>query len=128
MAIYRKTFDLKTVTNRTKITETEKERLYLDLGNVRNVAEIRLNGQNLGILWCAPWRVEITNSVKSKENKLEVDVINLWANRVIGDLNLPKEKRVTKTHEKFRFDMLKSDSPLLDSGLLGPVQIVTTSN
>ena len=127
-ATYRKTFDLKTVTNRTKITETGKERLYLDLGNVRNVAEIRLNGQNLGILWCAPWRVEITNSVKSKENKLEVDVINLWANRVIGDLNLPKEKRVTKTHEKFRFDMLKSDSPLLDSGLLGPVQIVTTAN
>ncbi|MEI7524046.1 MAG: glycosyl hydrolase [Mariniphaga sp.] len=127
MAIYRKTFDLDKIANSTKITETGKERLYLDLGNVRNVAEIRLNGQNLGVLWCSPWRIEITNWVKSKDNKLEIDVINLWANRVIGDLKLPKEKRVTKTHDKFRFDMLKSDSPLLDSGLLGPVWILKSN-
>ncbi len=126
-AIYRKTFDLSTIANRTIKTEKAKDRVFLDLGNVKNVAEIRLNGKNLGILWCAPWRVEITNTVKSKDNKLEVDIINLWANRVVGDLNLPKEQRVTKTHDKFRFDMLKSDSPLLDSGLLGPVQIMTTS-
>ena len=126
-ATYRKTFDLDKIANSTKITETGRERLYVDLGNVRNVAEIRLNGQNLGVLWCSPWRVEITNWVKSKDNKLEIDVINLWANRVIGDLNLPKEKRVTKTHDKFRFDMLKSDSPLLDSGLLGPVWILKSN-
>ncbi len=125
-ATYRKTFDLDAKTS--SFIQTEKnERLFLDLGNVKNVAEVRLNGQNLGILWCAPWRVEITKSVKYKDNKLEIDVINLWANRVIGDLNLPKEKRVTRTHEKFRFGMLKTDTPLLDSGLFGPVQIVGSS-
>ena len=103
------------------------ERLFLDLGNVMNVAEVRLNGRKLGILWCAPWRVEITRSVKPADNLLEIDVINLWANRVVGDLNLPKEKRFTRTHDKFRFDMLKSDTPLLDSGLLGPVRILKNS-
>jgi hypothetical protein len=54
---------------------------------------------------------------------LEIDVINLWANRVIGDLALPKEKRITKTHDVFRFNMLRASSPLIDAGLLGPVTI-----
>ena len=127
-ATYRKTFDLtKTADGRT-ISHLKGEKLFLDLGDVKNVAEIRLNGNNLGILWCAPWRVDITKSVKNKGNKLEIDIINLWANRVVGDLNLPKEKRVTKTHDSFRFGMLKSNTPLLDSGLLGPVQILTSSD
>ena len=91
--------------------------------NVKDVAEVRLNGKKLGILWCAPWRVEITNAVKQKGNVLQVDVINLWANRVVYDLSLPKEKRITKTHDAFRFDMLNVNTPLLESGLLGPVKI-----
>ena len=127
-ATYRKIFDLKNSRGEGIKTLQKGEKLYLDLGNVKNVAEVRLNGKNLGILWCAPWRVEITNSVKMQENTLEIDVINLWANRVAGDLNLPKERRFTKTHDAFRFDMLKSDTPLLDSGLLGPVQLMTNSN
>jgi hypothetical protein len=126
-AIYRKAFDLDPK-NSTEINSKHKgERLFLDLGNVKNVAEVRLNGRNLGILWCPPWRVEITNSVKPTGNTLEIDVINLWANRVVGDLNLPKDQRYTKTHDAFRFEMLKSDTPLLESGLLGPVRIVTSS-
>ena len=125
-ATYRKKFDLdQNILIQTKKGE-QKDRLFLDLGNVKNVAEIRLNGRNLGILWCAPWRVDITNAIREKGNMLEIDVINLWANRVIGDLNLPKAKRFTKTHDAFRFDMLKSDTPLLDSGLLGPVRILTS--
>lgn len=120
-AIYRKTFDLGLK------TELKGERLFLDLGNVKNVAEVRLNGKKLGILWCAPWRVEITNVVRAKDNRLEVDVINLWANRVIGDLNLSKEKRYTQTHDVFRFDMLRGSTPLIDSGLLGPIRIVASS-
>ena len=115
-ATYRKAFDLNVVPH--------DRRLYLDLGDVKNVAEIRLNGQKLGILWCAPWRIEITGAVKSAGNVLEIDVINLWANRVIGDLGIPKEKRITKTHDAFRFDMLKADTPLLPSGLMGPVKIL----
>ena len=98
-------------------------RRFLDLGKVKEVAEVRLNGEKLGILWCYPWRVEITSAVKATGNMLEIDVINLWANRVIGDLAWPKEKRFTKTHDAFRFDMLTKTTPLIDSGLLGPVTV-----
>ena len=123
-ATYRKTFDLIHQTNPAIKPGEQGERLFLDLGNVKNVAEVRLNGKNLGILWCDPFRVEITKAIKAKVNMLEIDVINLWANRVVGDLNLPKEKRFTQTHDSFRFDMLQSTTPLLDSGLLGPVRIL----
>ena len=99
--------------------------MYLDLGNVRHIAEVRLNGKKMGLLWTAPWRGEITGIVRASNNVLEVDVINLRANRVIGDLGLPKEKRLTTTHDAFRFDMITKDIPLLDSGLLGPVTVTS---
>ncbi len=114
-ATYRKTFEL---------DPTSGQRIFLDLGDIRSVAEVRLNGKKLGILWCEPWRVEITGAVKAGANSLEVDVVNLWANRVIGDLGLPPEKRFTRTHDKFRFDMLRAETPLIESGLLGPVRIL----
>ena len=117
-ATYRKTFDL------TGKSNGKQQKLFIDLGDVRNVAEVRLNGKELGILWCYPWRVEITDAVKQKNNMLEIDVINLWTNRVIGDLNRPEEKRFTQTHDRFRFDMITGETPLLDSGLLGPVRIL----
>lgn len=114
-ATYRKTFD---------ISLNPDERLFLDLGKVGHVAEVRLNGTDLGILWCAPWQCDITGSVKTTGNVLEIDVVNLWANRVIGDLNLPKEERFTTTHDVFRFDELRGSTPLIESGLLGPVRIL----
>ena len=119
-ATYHKTFDLSEGSN------NKSQRLFLDLGDVRNVAEVRLNGKKLGTLWCFPWRVEITEAVKATGNVLEIDVINLWANRVIGDLKQPNEKRFTKTHEVFRFDMVTGNTPPLDSGLLGPVRILSS--
>lgn len=122
-ATYKKTFDLSIGALGNKKAMHRTGRLFLDLGEVKNVAEVRLNGKKLGILWCAPWRVEITEAVKPTGNVLEVDVINLWPNRVIGDLNQPKEKRFTKTHDKFRFDMLTGSTPLLEAGLLGPVKV-----
>jgi hypothetical protein len=115
-ATYHKTFDLP--------QGSKPQQLFLDLGDVHNVADVRLNGKELGVLWCFPWRVDITGAVKPKGNVLEVDVIDLWANRVIGDLNLPKEKRLTKTHDVFRFDMITPKTPLLDAGLLGPVRLL----
>ena len=114
-ATYRRTFDL--------IGEPGS-RVFLDLGSVRHLAEVRLNGKKLGGLWTAPWRVEITGVVRPSGNVLEIDVVNLWANRVIGDLGLPKEERLTKTHDAFRFDMITKDTPLLESGLLGPVRVL----
>ncbi len=73
------------------------QRLYLDLGVVKNLAQVRLNGRDLGVVWCAPWRVDITGAVKARDNQLEVAVANLWPNRLIGDQSLPPEKRLTST-------------------------------
>lgn len=108
-ARYVKQFDLE-----TRPTST----LFLDLGVVKNIASVKLNGQDLGIVWTHPWRVDITKAVKEKNNLLEVEVINLWPNRLIGDATLPEEKRFTRTNIA-----LKKDATLLPSGLLGPVKI-----
>lgn len=127
-ATYKKRFDLSLNADVNKKMMPGTGRLFLDLGEIKDVAEVRLNGKKLGILWCSPWRVEITDGVKPMGNLLEVDVVNLWANRVIGDLNQPKEKRFTKTHDAFRFDFLTGKTPLLKSGLLGPVKIYLTTD
>ena len=101
-----------------------RRRLFLDLGAVKEVADVYLNGIKLATLWCKPWVVEITGVVKETGNTLTIDVANLWANRVVHDLGLPVEKRLTKTHEVFRFDMLNPQTPIIESGLLGPVRIL----
>jgi hypothetical protein len=121
-ATYVKNFDLK------QDHSIKKHRIFIDLGDVKSLAEVRLNGKKLGILWCAPWRVEITGAVKEKGNVLEIDVVNLWANRVVHDLSLPKNQRLTKTHDVFRFDMLSVKTPPIESGLLGPVNIISEKN
>jgi hypothetical protein len=93
---------------------------YLDLGNVRVMASVRLNGQDLGVLWKAPFRVEVTRALRAGENQLEIAVANLWPNRLIGDASLPKEQRVAWT----TWNPYKPGAPLLESGLLGPVKIL----
>ena len=112
-AIYRKTFTLP--------TDSDKSRdLFLDLGEVREVAEVRVNGNDLGVVWTRPARVNIARAVKAGANELEVTVVNLWPNRLIGDASLPAEKRFTETNMR----KFTSKSPLLPSGLLGPVRIL----
>jgi hypothetical protein len=91
----------------------------LDLGAVKNLAQVRLNGRDLGVVWCAPWRVDITGAVKATDNQLEITVVNLWPNRLIGDQLLPADKRLTWT----TWNPFKKDTPLLESGLLGPVSL-----
>jgi hypothetical protein len=98
------------------------KKLYLQLGAVKNLAQVSVNGQNLGTLWKPPFRVDITHAVYPGPNQIEVKVTNLWPNRLIGDAGLPAEQRVTWT----AFDAYKKDSPLLPSGLIGPVQLVPT--
>ena len=95
-----------------------KRRLFLDLGVVKNIAQVRLNGHDLGVVWTAPWRVDITDAVKPTGNRLEIDVVNVWANRIIHDWTLPPEKRLTRTNVSY-----PKDQPLLSSGLLGPVTL-----
>ena len=118
-ATYRKTFDLDAA------TKNPKGELYLDLGVVKNVAEVRLNGKNLGIVWCPPWRIDISDALKTKDNQLEIDITNLWPNRLIGDGKLPPEKRFTKTTVE---GFYKRDFPLFPSGLLGPVTIQSAAD
>ncbi len=97
----------------------EDRYLALDLGDVRNIAEVTLNGNALGTLWKPPFRVDITGLLKEQDNLLEIKVTNLWPNRLIGDRHLPEDKRFTRTNvTKFT-----KDSPLLPSGLLGPVHV-----
>jgi hypothetical protein len=73
----------------------------------------------LGVVWCAPWRVAITGAVKPTGNQLEIEVANLWPNRLIGDQGLPPEKRLTST----TWNPFTKDTPLLESGLLGPMSL-----
>jgi hypothetical protein len=93
-------------------------RVDIDLGQVKNLAEVRVNGQSLGILWKAPFRVDITEALKVGDNALEIDVTNLWPNRLIGDKQ-PHAQQVAYAS----YDPFKADSPLLPSGLLGPVTL-----
>ncbi len=89
----------------------------LDLGEVRELAEVSLNGKSLGTVWTAPFEVEITGAVRPGKNLLKIKVTNLWVNRLIGDAQ-PGSKR------KYTFVTIptyRSDAPLRRSGLLGPV-------
>jgi (4-O-methyl)-D-glucuronate---lignin esterase len=98
-------------------------RIWLDLGSVKNLAQISVNDQDVGIVWTQPFRVDITPALKPGENKVEVRVTNGWANRVIGDRQPNATKQYTFTTPKF----YKASAPLWASGLLGPVQIVQSS-
>ena len=95
-------------------------KLSLDLGDVKNLAEVSVNGKPLGILWKAPFRVDVTSALKPGANTLQIKVTNLWVNRLIGDQQPDAAKKYTYTAQQF----YRADSPLLPSGLLGPVQVV----
>ena len=92
----------------------------LDLGAVKSLAEVLVNGRSLGILWKAPYRIDMTDALKSGGNQLEIRVTNLWPNRMIGDKQPGAAKIAFAT-----LDPYKADSPLLESGLLGPVRVST---
>jgi len=111
-AVYRTTFDLPAA------PAGQRKPCFLDLGTVHHLARVRLNGQDLGALWTAPWRVDVSEVVKEKGNQLEIEVVNTWLNRLVGDAHLPPEKRLAKTNAAYR-----PDQPLLPSGLLGPVRV-----
>jgi hypothetical protein len=132
-AVYYKTFDM----GGSSLSQKSKH-IYFDLGEVNNMARVKLNGKKLDVIWTAPWRVDITNAVLKGKNQLEIEVVNLWPNRLIGDDNLPDDaikngkwpewllKGQPRTSKRFTFASAKfysKDSPLLRSGLVGPVII-----
>ncbi len=131
LATYRKSFDLPDL-------HSSDGDLYLDLGDVHHIARVRLNGKNLGVIWTAPWRMKITSVARAKDNHLEIEVANLWTNRLLGDQQEPDANvrtvhwpsgllegkewpagRYTFTTKRFG----KMKLPLLKSGLLGPVTV-----
>ena len=125
----------------------QNRRLYLDLGNVQVMAQVSLNGKDLGILWKSPYRVEVTDVVKAGDNTLEVKVTNLWVNRMIGDETLPEDSSrnpngtlkewpqwvqegkpsPTGRHTFTSWRLWKASDPLQESGLLGPVTLRATA-
>ncbi len=110
-AVYNKTFTI------DKASAGKK--LILDLGEVHEEAVVKVNGVNLGVVWTKPAHIDITRAVHPGENKLEITVVNLWPNRLIGDEPLPVDKRFTLTNmHKFN-----KDTPLYPSGLIGPVKL-----
>jgi hypothetical protein len=138
-ANYTKTF------NYTPPKDNDRKRVRLDLGDVKNFATVTLNGKPLGTLWKPPFIVDVTDTIKPGDNKLEIKVTNLWVNRIIGDEQLPpdvewngtqlkawpqwlvnneprpKTGRITFTTWKF----WDKKSPLQPSGLIGPVKLQT---
>ncbi|MDR2038047.1 MAG: glycoside hydrolase family 2 [Bacteroidales bacterium] len=111
-AIYKKTFEIDGKVMRNF-------RIRLDLGELHHIAEIKINGKTVGIWWKKPFGGDITDFVKKGKNSLEITVVNLWPNRIIGDQSLPEEQRYTKTNVvKFT-----KETPLLPSGLIGPVRL-----
>ena len=101
---------------------------YLNLGKVGDIATVKLNSNNVGVYWKPPYIADITDFLQIGENKLEIDVTNLWINRLIGDEKRPPEMRKTSTNlvKEKRFEKLlgpEADNFLRVSGLLGPVKI-----
>ena len=112
-AVYTNTFSLGAV--------PEGADVVLDLGEVRDIAVVKVNGKECGTLWKLPYRTDISDAVKEGENTLEVTVVNPWHNRLVGDKQPDCGKAVGFTSYTF-FD---KDSPLIPSGLVGPVTIET---
>ncbi|MDR1860082.1 MAG: glycoside hydrolase family 2, partial [Bacteroidales bacterium] len=94
--------------------------LYLDFGSVTAMAKVKVNGKYVGGLWTPPYRVDVTNLLKSGNNTVEVEVVNTWRNRIIGDLQLPESERIVKA----RYGGWTAELALQEAGLLGPVKIL----
>jgi hypothetical protein len=119
-------------------------RWYLDLGKVAVMAEVRLNGKPLGIVWKPPYRADVSGLLQPGENVLEVKVVNLWINRQIGDEQLPDDcdrnpdgtlkawpkwvqegkPSPTGRYTFSSWKLWKKGDPLQESGLLGPVTLL----
>ena len=134
-AIYSKTFDIP-----EHILQLDNAAIFLDLGVVKNMAGVKLNGIDLGVVWTSPWRVKINGALQPKNNQLEIEVANLWGNRLIGDAQLPDDgvkdgqwpdwllEDKPRTSGRFTFTprhFYDQNSTLQASGLMGPVTIQT---
>ncbi len=115
VATYIAQFDWKPSSN------VARQTIAIDLGRVEVMAQVTLNGRDLGIIWTSPFRIDATAALKPDTNILEIRVANLWPNRLIADSALPPDQRITRT----TWNPFTKDIPLLPSGLLGPVILLS---
>lgn len=94
------------------------QKLWLNLGEVRELAQVLVNGKDVGTVWHAPYRLDVSDAVKAGTNHLEVRVANLWVNRLIGDAQESATKTTFTALPTYR-----ADAPLRASGLIGPVVV-----
>jgi hypothetical protein len=136
IATYRKSFELPE-------SLAQQNRIFLELGDLAEIAEVTLNGKRLGLAWLPPYRIEISGAVHGGTNQLEIRVANLWANRLNGDSLRPESDRFTRSNlDRIQTDPTSDSSygrvpggktrpvytgipPLMKSGLCGPVRIIT---
>jgi len=117
----------------------KKSDIFLDLGEVYNLARVHVNGKDMGVIWTAPYQLKISDAIVPGENQIDVEVANLWPNRLIGDEQKPDDgiknhqwpewlvKNQARTSGRYTFTtgkFYKKDSELLKSGLIGPVRIL----
>jgi hypothetical protein len=138
IATYKKSFKINNI-------EKRKSKYYIDLGVVNDMARVKLNGKDIGVVWCAPWRIEISDAIKEGTNDLEIEVANRWINRLLGDRLEPDAKVRTVKFENgllggkefttgrytFTIDAAMRSfrfTEPLPSGLLGPVSIKLVNN
>ena len=92
--------------------QAAKQPIFLELGKVSMLAQVRLNGKDLGVVWCPPWQVELTPALRAGENRLEIAVVNGWWNQLVAD------RKHARTQTNIRLGPKTKPMP---SGLLGPV-------
>ncbi len=105
-------------------TLSKQKEAFVVFGDIQEMARVSVNGQDCGILWTLPYRARITPYLKEGKNTLNVQVINTWNNRIVGDYKNPKGKVYTQTNAKNKFN---ENSPLLKSGLMGKAEIYITN-
>ena len=109
--------------NSFKISKIDKSSTYnIDLGDVKNIAEVFVNGKNVGVAWKKPFSLDLSEALKIGDNSIEIKVTNLWVNRLIGDAQPETTNKTTFTTMPF----YQPNSPLLPSGLMGPVKLISS--
>jgi hypothetical protein len=136
IATYKKTINF---------NKLENKAYYLDLGEVNDIARVKLNGLDMGVIWCAPWRIDISSALQDGANELEIEVANRWINRLLGDRQEPDANVRTVKFEnglmggqefntgRYTFTTKQSMGSFnftepLSSGLIGPVRIMKVDN
>lgn len=113
-ATYRKSFEVK------KEWLKPAQNIFLNLGVVKDIAELTVNGRKIDVLWASPYEADITNAIQAGSNTLEIAITNQWTNRLRGDMDNPNNKVLASLPLPFG----RRQYELSESGLIGPVKLL----